>query len=329
LNVTPGLRVEHYRLSRLITASTEEEGEAEEEEPCPGDVTQECAVLEGLSLDRRAESFDKTHVLPGVSIAYTGFARSTIYAGYHQGLTTHVLREANASFPSGDEIGNNFQIGLRSTAIRGVTFDIAAFHQSIDDYQVKGAGTDASGNNVYHTLDNVHINGFEVYGRVDSRPFTRSPYNLFFEGNYTLSDAEINRGTLFECDDDDDCEPDDIEAVSVNGNRLPEVYKHFANLTIGVEHESGWDASVSWTYRGSFFTDEVNTPYGGDPEGENGFVPDVWLLSARANWKIAGTGASVFIAGDNLLDELYIADREDGIKAGQGRTIWTGFKYKF
>jgi Fe(3+) dicitrate transport protein len=329
LNVTPGLRVEHYRLSRLITASTEEEGEAEEEEPCPGDPTQECAVLEGLSLDRRAESFDKTHVLPGVSIAYTGFARSTIYAGYHQGLTTHVLREANASFPSGDEIGNNFQIGLRSTAIRGVTFDIAAFHQSIDDYQVKGAGTDASGNNVYHTLDNVHINGFEVYGRVDSRPFTRSPYNLFFEGNYTLSDAEINRGTLFECDDDDDCEPDDIEAVSVNGNRLPEVYKHFANLTIGVEHESGWDASVSWTYRGSFFTDEVNTPYGGDPEGENGFVPDVWLLSARANWKIAGTGASVFIAGDNLLDELYIADREDGIKAGQGRTIWTGFKYKF
>lgn len=328
LNVTPGLRVEHYRLSRLITASTEEEGEAEEEEPCPGDPTQECAVLEGLSLDRRNEAFEKTHVLPGVSLAYTGFARSTIYAGYHQGLTPHVLREANASFPSGDEIGNNFQIGLRSTAIRGVTFDIAAFHQSIDDYQVKGAGTDASGNNVYHTLDNVRINGFEVYGRVDSRPFMRNPYNLFFEGNYTLSDATINKGTLFECEDDD-CDPDDIEAISVNGNRVPEVYKHFANLTVGVEHESGWDASVSWTYRGSFYTDEVNTPYGGDPEGEDGFVPDVWLLSARANWRIAGTGASVFIAGDNLLDELYIADREDGIKAGQGRTIWTGFKYKF
>ena len=144
-----------------------------------------------------------------------------------------------------------------------------------------------------------------------------------------MPDAEINRGTLFECEDDDDCDPDDIEAISVNGNRVPEVYRHFANLTVGVEHESGWDASVSWTYRGGFFTDEVNTPYGGDPEGEDGFVPDVWLLSARANWRIAGTGASVFIAGDNLLDELYIADREDGIKAGQGRTIWTGFKYKF
>ena len=329
LNVTPGLRVEHYRLNRLTTASTVEEGEAEEEEPCPGDPTQECAVLEGLSLDSVRESFDKTHVLPGVSLAYTAFFRSTIYAGYNRGFTPHVLREANAPFPSPEELGDNFQIGLRSTAIRGVTFDIAAFSHNIDNYQVKGAGTDASGNNVYHTLDKVQINGFEVYGRVDSRPYTQSTFNFFFEGTYTLSDAKIKKGTLFECDDDDDCEADDIEAVSVNGNRLPEVYRHFANLSVGVEHATGWDVSVSWTYRGDFYTDEVNTGYGGDPEGEDGLVPEVWLLSARANMKLGDTGASVFIAGDNLLDKLYIADREDGIKAGQGRTIWGGFKYKF
>ncbi len=39
--------------------------------------------------------------------------------------------------------------------------------------------------------------------------------------------------------------------------------------------------------------------------------------------------AGIFIAGDNLLDKLYITDREDGLKPGMGRTIWTGFKYKF
>jgi len=328
IDVTPGLRVEHYRLSRLVTAATEEEGEAEETEDCPGGGTDNCSVLEGLSLDRVTDSFDKTHVLPGVSLAYTGFHRTTIYGGYNRGLSTHVLREA-VPFPPDDEIGDNFQIGVRSTAIRGVTFDIAAFHNSIDNYQVKGAGTDASGNNVYHTLNEVHINGFEVYGRLDSRPFSGGPFNAFFEGTYTLSDAKIKKGSVFGCDDDDDCEADDIEAISVNGNRLPEVYRHFANLSVGVEHRAGWDASVSWTYRGDFYTDEVNTPYGGDPEGENGFVGDVWLLSARANYRIPGTGASVFIAGDNLLDKLYIADREDGIKAGQGRTVWGGFRYKF
>lgn len=336
-NVTPGLRLEHYRVSRLTRAATEEEGEGEDLENDPDcniidPSVDDCVEIEGYSGDRTTDSFDTTNVLPGISFAYTGLYKSTVYGGYNRGLTTHVLREAIAGFPPEDEIGDNFQIGLRSTAIRGVTFDIAAFHSLIENYQVKGAGTDAAGNNVYHTMDEVEINGFEVYGRLDSQPFTRSPFNVFFEGTYTLSDAKIKKGSLFECDEDAglDCDdPANFEQEVVNGNRLPEVYRHFAHLTVGIEHAAGWDASVSWTYRGGFFTDEGNTPYGGDPEGEDGFVPDVWLLSARANWKIAGTGASVFVAGDNLLDELYIADREDGIKAGQGRTIWTGFKYKF
>ncbi len=332
---TPGLRLEHYKVSRLTTASTEEEGEGEElsDDECDdetgGLITEECVEIGGFSDERTRDSFSKTHVLPGVSLAYTGFKSSTIYGGYHRGLTTQVLREAVASFPPEDEIGDNFQIGLRSTALRGVTFDIAAFYSNIDNYQVKGAGTDGSGNNVYHTMDEVEVKGFEVYGRVDSHPFTGGPFNLFFEGTYTLSDAEIKKGTLFSCDEDDDCPPDPLDVEDVSGNRLPEVYRHFAHLTVGFEHRSGFDASVSWTYRGGFYTDEENTPYGGDPEGEDGFVPDVWLLSARANYKVPNTNLSLFVAGDNLLDKLYIADREDGIKAGQARTIWTGFKYKF
>lgn len=338
-NVTPGLRVEHYRVSRLTTASTIEEGEGEELEDDPdtaeneaeecevlGDDVDECIEVGGFSSARTNESFDKTIVLPGVSMAYTGFYKSTIYGGYHRGLTPGVLREPKAAFPPTDEIGDNFQIGLRSTAIRGVTFDIAAFHHNIDNFQIKGASTDAAGNNVYGTIENVHINGFEVYGRVDTAAYTQSPFNLFFEGTYTLSDAKINKGTVFEGEED---EPGPPEEVDVSGNWVPEVYKHFAHLTVGVEHRSGWDVSVSWTYRGEFYTDETNTGYGESEEGEDGLVPDVWLLSARANWRIAGTGASLFVAGDNLLDELYIADREDGVKAGQGRTIWTGFKYKF
>lgn len=333
LNMTPGLRLEHYRVSRVVRAATVEEGEGEELEdgdtgPCDaafGVDVDECVEIEGFSDDPRSEAFTKTHVLPGVSFAYSGFFRSTIYGGYNRGLTTHVLREAVAEFPPSDEIGDNFQIGLRSTAIKGLTFDVAAFHHNIENYQIKGASTDATGNNVYGTLDQVHVNGFEVYGRVDSRPFTGGSMNLFFEGNYTLSDARIQKGRVFEEDEATGL----VEETDVSGNRVPEVYKHFANLTVGMEHKAGWDASVSWTYRGAFFTDETNTAYGGDEEGEDGEVPDVWLLSARANYRIPNTGASVFIAGENLLDELYIGDREDGIKAGQGRTLWTGFKYKF
>ena len=50
-------------------------------------------------------------MLPGISFAYNGFYRSTLFGGYHRGLSTAVLR--NEDFPAPDEIGNNFQLGVR------------------------------------------------------------------------------------------------------------------------------------------------------------------------------------------------------------------------
>ncbi|MEQ1577939.1 MAG: TonB-dependent receptor [Hyphomicrobium sp.] len=327
LKVIPGVRLEHYKISRLVTASTKEEGEAEACDPAenPFGAGEECVVLEGFDDTRISESFDKTHVLPGIAFSYSPINRTAFYGGYHRGLTMGVLREANARFPPGDELGDNYQIGVRTTAMRGVTFDIAAFHHDIQDFQIKGSTTDGSGNNVYGTLDKVEVNGFEVYTRVDGKAYTGGPVNLFVEGNYTLSDSKIRNAFGFVMDEDTGA----IERVNLAGNYVPEVPTHVAHLTLGVQHDAGWDASLSWTYRGSFYTDEFNTPFGGNVEGEDGEVPDVWLLSARANLKLGNTGTSLFIAGDNLTDKLYISDREDGIKAGQGRTVWAGFKHKF
>lgn len=322
--VTPGVRLDHYRISRDVRASTAEEGEAEVQAPCPDDPGETCAVLEGFSDEQISESFNKTHVLPGVALSYSGFFKSTIYGGYHRGLTMGVLREANTRFPPTDELGDNFQIGFRSTAVRGLTIDIAAFHHRIQDFQIKGAATDASGNNVYTTIDSVHINGFEVGARLDTNDHIRSPFNLYFEGNYTLSDAKIKQGSAFALDD-----VGLVQAVDLAGNDVPEVPRHFAHLTVGLAHAMGWDVSASYTYRGAFFTDETNIAFGEDPTGEDGGVPGVWLLSARASMKLADSGATLFVHGENLTDKLYITDREDGIKPGQGRTIWGGLKYKF
>ncbi|HWM31530.1 MAG TPA: TonB-dependent receptor, partial [Methyloceanibacter sp.] len=60
-----------------------------------------------------------------------------------------------------------------------------------------------------------------------------------------------------------------------------------------------------------------------------GEVPSVWLLAARANYTIPNTNAVIFISGENLTDEVYITDREDGVKPGIGRTVMLGAKYKW
>jgi Fe(3+) dicitrate transport protein len=341
LNLVPGVRLENYHITRLTNVLTinDEEGEGEECEALGGDVD-ECIIFEGYEDDPFTQKFTRTHVLPGMSFAY-GFGakevpvsyggkslaplpkpqyESTIYGGYHRGLTMQVLREVE--FPPGDELGDNYQIGLRSTAIKGVTFDVAGFHQRIEDYQAAGEFNLATDRG-FESVDLVEVNGFELYGRLDTRPYTGWKLNPYTEASFTLADSKIEKG-LVPVEEDDA-----VEFINVAGNYVPVAPREFAYLTAGIESEAGWNASVSWIYRGAFYTDVFNTPFGADPEGEAGEVPSVWLLAARANYTIPNTNAVVFISGENLTDELYIGDREDGIKPGIGRTIMAGAKYKW
>ncbi len=339
LNVVPGARLESYKIDRLTKVLTEDDDE-DECPPALGGEEEECVFFEGYTNTPFKESMDRTHVLPGVAFAYGFGAKqapveigskslgpvaktehtSTIYGGYHRGLTMHVLREV--SFPTGDELGDNFQLGLRSTAIKGVTFDIAGFHQRIEDYQAAGEFNLATDRG-FEAVDLVEVNGFEVYGRLDTQPYTGWKLNPYTEASFTLADSKIEKGLVPLSDDGE------VELINVSGNYVPVAPREFAYITAGIESQAGWNASVSWIYRGSFYTDVFNTPYGGDPEGEAGEVPSVWLLAARANYTIPNTGATLFIVGENLTDELYINDREDGVKPGIGRTIMAGAKYRW
>lgn len=342
-NVVPGVRFEWLNVSRQNNVIAREESEAGggDEDDCQTALgVDDCLELDGLLLNPSpaSESFSSFNVLPGIAFAYTGLYRTTVFGGWHRGLTTQVLR--NEDFPGKDEIGDNFSLGLRSSAIKGLDFEVAGFYQLIENYQFGASFSNVAGDRSFGTADEVEISGVDLYGRLNSQPFTGGSLNFFAEGNYTYS-----RGVFTDLT---------IDGENFDGNRIPEVPWHVAALTLGVEQRTGWrwDASVTWTYRGGFFTDEGNTPlgFGGEVEceenfdgggapdgyecefeeaGEDGAVPSIWLLSARFNLDIGDTGASVFVAGTNLLDEFYITDREDGMKPGLGRTIWTGFKYKF
>ncbi|MGL4396395.1 MAG: TonB-dependent receptor domain-containing protein [Hyphomicrobium sp.] len=312
LTITPGLRFENYDVS------------FRREFPTP-------AAGEGTA------SSDHTHVLPGIGFAWETLPQTTLYGGYHRGFAPHIVRDVDPSaFPLAEEIGDNFQVGIRSQAMRGMTFDVAYFHSFIDDYQTKESFSNDRGDGVYGLLDEVEISGVEASVRVESQPFTGGAWNLFGEAMYTYTDGRINRGTdaIFE----------DLSETNVAGNTLPFTVQHFANLTVGVAYRKLWDASLTWTYRGAFFTNAQNNTAltcidedggvdfgctGGDlDELVGGKVDDVWLLSARANLHVSDQ-LSLYLAGNNLADELYIAELSDGAKPGLGRTIYGGFTLRF
>ncbi len=335
-NVLPGVRFEWMDVKRRNRVVADEEGEAGEED-CPSPpfaAGSECLEIEELDFDPNPrDSTSSFNALPGVAFAYTGLKYTTLYGGYHRGITTKVLR--NEDFPVDDEIGDNFSLGMRSSAFKGLDFEVAGFYQLFENFQF-GKSFSGLADREFGEAQEVTISGVELYGRLNSQPYTGGPLNFFTEGNYTYARSVLDKAIL--------------DGEDFSGNRVPEVPWHLAALTVGVEGTTGWrwSASTTWTYRGAFFTDAANTAsgMGGDVEcddtavagvydceveeaGETGGVPSVWLLSARFNLDLGNTGASVFVSGDNLLDEFYIADREDGMKPGLGRTIWTGFSYKF
>jgi Fe(3+) dicitrate transport protein len=350
-NVVPGIRFEWYDVNRRNRAVSAEEGESEDlgNGPCnangnganpnPGQPLfgRNCGRISGIDFDPDpSDSTSSFNALPGVSFAYTGLYRSTVYGGYHRGLTTNVLR--NEDLPSPDEIGDNFNIGLRSSAIKGFDFEIAGFYHFLKDFQYGESFSSVASDREFGRADEAEVSGVELYGRLNSQPFTGGPLNLFAEANYTYARGILKKAYTYE--DDGSIEND------FSGNQIPEAPQHVAALSLGVEGTTGWrwNASATWTYRGGFYTDAANTPYGRgfdleddeapdeyeiEEAGEVGRVPSIWLLSARVNLDIGDTGASVFVSGDNLLDKLYITDREDGMKPGMARTFWTGFKYKF
>ncbi len=300
LTVTPGLRFETYDTSFQAVFGD------------PGDLA--LGKLES----------DHSEVLPGIAFAWEAMPRHTLYGSYHRGINPQIIRDAledfdpaNGPYDVDDEIGDNFQLGYRTTAVQGLTLDMAVFHSRIENYQFGEAFQNPAGDRVFSGLTEVEFTGFEIGTRVDSQPLTGGPWNLFAEGVYTFTDSEITKN---------------IGNPAVVGNEVPEALKHFANLTLGIAYQKLWDASITATHRGGWYIDDENTEdFGfdvGDGEITPGKVDGQWLLSARANFHVTEQ-LTLWANGQNLTNEFYLAGVEDGVKPSIGRTIMGGFTLKF
>lgn len=271
-------------------------------------------------LEESANNGNSTYLqaLPMLSFSWAFAPATTLYGGYHRGLSPNIVRdllEADAGYVAPlKEIGDNFQVGVRTKAVRGLTFDAAYFRSDIQNYQFGEAFQSALGDRVFSSLDKARFDGVELSARLDSRAFTDSAWNVYGEGVYTFVNSKIVKGTA-------------EGGVDVAGNEVPESMRHTANLTLGAQHASGFDASLSWTYRGGYYTDALNLPMNPLDVSE-GKVEGVWLLSARASYKVTKE-LTAWVSGQNLTNKFYVSDRSDGAKPGVGRTVMAGLTLKF
>ncbi len=218
--------------------------------------------------------------------------------------------------------------------VTGFSVDAAVFYNRLKNTLVQlpyiDPDTFAS---VYVNEANSRAFGVDLGARLDSSAFTGASLNLFAAVAWNYSNARFTRGDS-------------------RGNRVPEIPLHYGSLTLGMEHNAGWHASVTLSHEGRFFTDPANTrapllvgedciedaecePLAADDTIDLrepivlGAVPSRTLLSARISYALPGTGATLWLQGRNLTDKAYVADYQNGMRPGAPRTVVAGVSILF
>jgi len=296
--VTAGLRLEHYTQSKQRRASRD------------------------LPAGEARESDANTLVLPSVGVLYTRWRQTPLFANLGRGYTPAFARTA-AEFPLEPETGVNAQVGVRSTALTGVSVEAALFHNWIRDTVIQLPFT-IDNQNVFLNSEHSRSVGFDLGARANTAPFSNAAYNLFGQVAWTYTHATFTHGL-------------------VAGRWVPEVPRHSGSATAGVEHASGVRANLTLSYLGAFFTDPVNTVAftAADEDGELlgpdaafdlrepvilGRVPSRALLSATISTPLRGSRWTLWVHGRNLTNRLYVTDLANGLRPGAARTLSVGMR---
>ncbi|TVQ95490.1 MAG: TonB-dependent receptor, partial [Deltaproteobacteria bacterium] len=110
----------------------------------------------------------------------------------------------------------------------------------------------------------------------------------------------------------------------IAGNRLPYAPEHLINANLRFEHPIGLSLMVNVNHTAEQFHDRLETREP-TPDGLNGLIEARTLLDARVAYTWAPSGLTLYLSGNNLLDEAYVASRRpQGIQPGAPRLLFAG-----
>lgn len=264
-----------------------------------------------------------TLALPAVTLLHDSDT-TQVFASIGRGYTPAFARTA-VGFPLEPETGINTQIGVRRQPAPGIAFEVSLFNNRIRNTVVQMPFT-LDQRDIYLNSEDSVSRGFDLWLEGRRKADRAGGLRPFAELAYGYVDARFTRGL-------------------VDGKRVPEVPRHAGNLTLGVER-GAWEASVTLSHFGGFYTDPANTReltladedgalLGPDDQIEIrepvvfGYVPSHALLSARISWARGSTGPVFWLQGRNLTNRLYLADLQNGARPGAARTITGGVTLRF
>ena len=257
-----------------------------------------------------------TEFVPGIGLSYQIDSNNLIYGGVHKGFSPPRVEDAiqgSSTIDLNAERSINAEIGVRSTMVKDVFFDVAVFRN--DFKNLVQVGSIAGGTTNYQE-GKALIQGLEVANQID-KLFKSVEGNIFIRTAYTYIPIADQKSAF----------SNSVGAGSV-GKRLPYSPENTLTLTLGYRAPSNWNGRVEYVYVGKQFTDFANTVTpASNADGQSGEMAAYGIVNTVLNYTIGKT--TMFVAAKNITDATYIVDRTRGIQVGMPRTIQAGLKYAF
>lgn len=318
LTVTPGVRVEHLRLTRL------------NRRPVPG-------TPEGAS-----GATSLTALIPGLGATLAAGEGLTLFAGVHRGFAPPRPEDIISNTTGGvveldAEKSWNSELGARWRPHALLSLETTLFQLDFENQIVPASVAGGTGAALTSAGRTMH-KGVELAVR-STAPVSVARVTPFvdvaatwlpvarFAGEY-FAYVGTGRGDVVGKVYAGQNAAETRTKVRVTGNRLPYAPEKLITSTIGARHASGIDVRVEAVAVSEQFADPLNTRVL-VPDGQQGPIAGHTMWNLALNVPLAGTGARAWLAVKNLTDRTVVVDRSRGLLPGMPRVVHVGVERRW
>ncbi len=275
-------------------------------------------------LNNAAGATNVSKTLAGLGATWQLHNSTVLFAGLHEGFSPprveDVISNTNgASVELAAESSLNSELGVRYDDGARLKLEAAWFHMDFDNQIVSSSVAGGAGATLTSAGETLHSGVELLFNWNYDRDFERSTITPFVDLSWTwVRDAEY-RGVRSSA----------INAgVNVSGNRLPYTPEHTLSLTTGIALRQGLRAQVELFQVGEMLTDDLNSA-AITANGQRGLIDAYRIYNLSLNYTVPDTNLTLFVAGKNLSDKVYVVDMSRGMIPGMQRTWQGGVEWSF
>ena len=258
-------------------------------------------------------SLSKT--LPGIGATWNPGKTLTVFSSLHRGFAPPRVEDliggTGTVIDVDPEKSTNFELGLRSQPIPGVSLQTAYFRTDYDNLIAVGS---IAGGSTPLSQGKALFEGLELGAQAEMKNglYGRLAYTWLPTAKQTTAFRRVDTQA--------------IVAGSAAGLRQP--YAPEQTLTAAMGYATGpLRAEIEAQHVGAQFSDFANT-VAPSANGQTGEIAAHTVWNVALNYRF-DKSLSGFLTAKNLADKVYITDRTRGIQVGQPRLVQVGVKYAF